>query len=101
MATEQDKPQYDSFGFTIPAKQETSRDGLKVFLWSLLAFFVLAYIMTGLLAGYVAYSSNLGNPTYMICFKVFGAFLFNWFYLGYKLIQKLVAGKHLGAFVGK
>lgn len=97
MATEQDKPQYDSFGFPVPEKKTTSQDGLKVFLWSLLAFFVISYTFTGLLAGYVAYSANMADPIYLLCLKVMGAFLFNWFYLGYKGVQKLLAGRDLAA----
>ena len=94
MVAEQDKqPQYDSYGFPIPENKSGSNDWVKVLLWSLLAFFILFYIMTGLLAGYIAYTANLGEPTYKLALKVFGAFLFNWFYLGYKGVQKLIQTK--------
>ena len=95
MATEGDKQKYDSFGFPIPENKSSgsSNTWLKVFLWSLLVFFILFYFMTGILASYVAYSSNLGDPTGLLVMKVLGAFMFNWFYLGYKGVEKLLYSK--------
>lgn len=85
--------QYDSYGFPVPENKTGNNDWVKVLLWSILAFFLLFYTMTGILAGYIAYSQNIGDPIYKMVFKVIGAFLFNWFYLGYLGVEKLIAAK--------
>lgn len=90
-----EEKKYDSFGFQI-GKKDQSQGGnsnfkkfLKIIAWILVVLLILVNIFASGLSGYLSFYEFQGDTTFMRVVKVILAIYLSWFYLGWKLFQKM------------
>jgi hypothetical protein len=89
-----EEKKYDSYGFIINNSNtgqgsSNMQKYLKVFFWIMLIIFILVNIFTSGLAGYLSFYEFQNDTKYIRIMKVFLAICMNWFYLGWKGLQKM------------
>ena len=84
---------FDVYGFPVDVSQRSQPNpmtqGLKIFAWTMLAFFILIYMFTGGIAGYLSYYDFKDTQNAFLRWtKIFLAVILNWLYLGIRSVRQ-------------